>query len=548
MFSKWFVVSLFLILICCISFTSVLAQGITATVEVDLSLRVGAGTDWRLILVMPAGTQVNLDGQNGNGSWVRGITQSGHVGWMSAQFLSIDEATALSLPVISREAPITVAAPGGAAPVNDAPAPAPAEAAPSSGGAGVAASATTGVYIRRGDGTNYNFAGGLVRGQSFTIDGRNGDGSWVRGVSDRGVGGWVFAQYLTISGAQIQALPIVSGSAPATAPVAAAPAQTVASPPPAAAPITSTAPVSGFSYGGHISDFSDAADNAMRTAGGTWYKKQVRYTPGDDPSSVAWMINEAHNRGFRILLGVIGRVPQDLNTPGYFEQFASFVGGLAGIGADAVEVWNEPNIDREWPAGQIDPGLYTQLLAASYNAIKANNPNTLVISGAPAPTGFFGGCSGNGCDDAPFIAGMAAAGAANYMDCIGVHYNEGIVPPTQNSGDPRSEYFTRYYQGMVSTYYNAFGGARPLCFTELGYLTGEGFPPLPGAFAWAGGVSLADQANWLGQVVDIAAASGQVRLLIVWNVNFSFYGDDPMAGYAIIRPDGSCPACAAMAS
>jgi len=30
----------------------------------------------------------------------------------------------------------------------------------------------------------------------------------------------------------------------------------------------------------------------------------------------------------------------------------------------------------------------------------------------------------------------------------------------------------------------------------------------------------------------------------VWNVNFTNYGEDPMAGYAIIRPDGSCPACA----
>ncbi len=38
-----------------------------------------------------------------------------------------------------------------------------------------------------------------------------------------------------------------------------------------------------------------------------------------------------------------------------------------------------------------------------------------------------------------------------------------------------------------------------------------------------------------------------VRLMIVFNVDFSTYGADPQAGYAIIRPDGTCPACTALA-
>jgi hypothetical protein len=37
-----------------------------------------------------------------------------------------------------------------------------------------------------------------------------------------------------------------------------------------------------------------------------------------------------------------------------------------------------------------------------------------------------------------------------------------------------------------------------------------------------------------------------VRILIIWNINFLEYGADPMGGYAIIRPDGSCPACSAL--
>ncbi|MCZ2098314.1 MAG: hypothetical protein LC121_19005 [Anaerolineae bacterium] len=47
----------------------------------------------------------------------------------------------------------------------------------------------------------------------------------------------------------------------------------------------------------------------------------------------------------------------------------------------------------------------------------------------------------------------------------------------------------------------------------------------------------------------MAAENGSVDLIIVFNVNFTqFVDNDPQGGYAIIRPDGSCPACQALAS
>jgi len=150
-------------------------------------------------------------------------------------------------------------------------------------------------------------------------------------------------------------------------------------------------------------------------------------------------------------------------------------------------------------------------------------------------------------NDDRYVQGMAAAGAAQFMDCIGAHYNEGIVSPNQTSGDPRGNYFTRYFWGMVNTYSSAFGGARPICFTELGYLTPEGYGLLPEGFIWASDVSLAEQAQWLAQAVRLARNSGRVRLVIIWNVDFTNYDNDPMAGYAIVRPGGACPACDALA-
>lgn len=430
---------------------------------------------------------------------------------------------------------------------------------------GLITTITSRAAFRTGPGTEWRVLGYIEAGTPINVDAQAPGGGWVRGIVPDGTVGWLIETAIGAAPEQIEALPRLWVDAPFTlpAPAGAAPAPAAEQPAenpassneaaPAAPPapvVNAAPPPRGFSLGGHIAGYDEHSINAMHQAGMTWVKKQVRHSPGQSPADVAGLINEAKSFGFRIMVGVVGANKDFINQPGYFEDYAGFVAGVAALGADAIEVWNEPNIDREWPAGSIDPARYTQLLAQAYNAIKSANPNTIVISGAPAPTGFFGGCSGAGCDDNAYVQGMAAAGASRYMDCLGIHYNEGIVPPTATSGDPRgnSSHYTRYYQSMVNTYLRAFGNARPLCFTELGYLTPEGLPPLPGAFGWAENVTVAQQAAWLDQVVSMAARSGRVRILIIWNVNFTNYDDDPMAGYAIIRPDGSCPACAALGS
>jgi hypothetical protein len=222
------------------------------------------------------------------------------------------------------------------------------------------------------------------------------------------------------------------------------------------------------------------------------------------------------------------------------------MGALAAQGPDAIEVWNEQNIDFEWPAGQIDPTSYVNnMLAPSYQAIKAANSNVIVISGAPAPTGFDN--TTNAWADNRYIAGMRAAGAANYADCIGVHHNAGATSPSATSGHPGGSHYSWYFLPMVDLYYNTFGGARQLCFTELGYLSGEGFSGLPPNFSWASGTSVQEHAQWLREARDLSSSGGKVTMMIVFNVDFTFFdpAGDPQAGYAMIRPDGSCPACGA---
>ncbi len=312
-------------------------------------------------------------------------------------------------------------------------------------------------------------------------------------------------------------------------------------------PVAGAAAGGGFELGGHVLELNGNTVNLMNRAGMTWVKKQVRHTIGANATANAGIIDAAKSNGFKILLGVVGDKDQlGADFDGYVADYSQYVAGLAGLGVDAIEVWNEPNIDREWPAGQISGANYVRLLAPASNAIRGANPNTLVISGAPAPTGFFGtaGCTAQGCNDDVFMQDMAAAGASQYMDCVGLHYNEGIVSPNTNSGDPRGEYPTYYFNSMTNRGYNPFGGT-PICYTELGYLSGDGFDtPIPPSFGWASNTSVAQHSAWLAEAASIAAQSGRVRILIVWNVDFPFYtATDPMGGYAMFRPDGSCPAC-----
>jgi hypothetical protein len=114
-----------------------------------------------------------------------------------------------------------------------------------------------------------------------------------------------------------------------------------------------------------------------------------------------------------------------------------------------------------------------------------------------------------------------------------------------STGHPAGSHYSWYFPSTLDLYYNTFGGARKVCFTELGYLSSEGFAGLPTNFAWASGTSVAEQAQWLAEAVSLAASGGRVRLFIVYNVDFTQYdlSGDPQAGYAIIRPNGDCPAC-----
>jgi hypothetical protein len=392
--------------------------------------------------------------------------------------------------------------------------------------------ANTVANVRRGPGLEFGIQTTLQTGERVSLIGRNSAASWLQIRQANETEGWVRADLLNVNTAlNVNSLAVVAVEPPAAG----------VGPAPPPAPVAPPAAGGGsFELGGQTHTLGNPG--LMRDVGMTWVKFQHKWGPGDDPAGLAGRISQAQANGFKVLLSIPGGLyPSSID----YSAYVDFLGGVAALGPNAIEIWNEQNIDREWPAGQISPANYVnQMLAPAYNRIKSVNRNVMVISGAPAPTGFFGGCGPGGCDDAPYMAGMAAAGAANYMDCIGIHYNEGIISPNQTSGDPRGGHYTRYFWGMTNTYWNAFGGSRPLCYTEIGYLSAQDYDFLPASFGWAANTTVGQHAQWLAEAVSLSANSGKVRMLIIFNVDFTYYTqDDPQAGYAMIRRDGSCPSC-----
>ncbi len=271
-----------------------------------------------------------------------------------------------------------------------------------------------------------------------------------------------------------------------------------------------------------------------------WIALDVRFRVGAMPGAQGDTIAQVQGNGFKVLLSVSGDADEfaALDRAEYLALFTAYIGGLAAYGPDGIEVWREPN-------ALMTPEDYLRVLALSYRAIKTASPNTLVISGALRP---LDDPAAPGESDAAYAQQLAALGAADWADCIGVQYTLGAVSPVSTADDPRGDSPVYYLSGVSERAAAPFGEAKPLCFTRFGYLSPEGLSPLPPDYAWAQNIALAQQARWLMDAVGQAMADGRVRLLILFSLDASAFAEgSPAAGYALVRPDESCPACETLA-
>lgn len=104
--------------------------------------------------------------------------------------------------------------------------------------------------------------------------------------------------------------------------------------------------------------------------------------------------------------------------PADFEDFVNYAVAVASRYRDRIQyyqIWNEPNLGLEWGGQPVDPVGYTDLLCRTYRALKAVDPQIVVVSGAIAPTVDISGYNMNG---GVFLQRMYDAGAGGCFDIL----------------------------------------------------------------------------------------------------------------------------------
>lgn len=97
----------------------------------------------------------------------------------------------------------------------------------------------------------------------------------------------------------------------------------------------------------------------------------------------------------------------------------------------AYQVWNEPNLNREWGNQPPDAHAYVELLRACSAAIRQADPNAIVISAGLAPTG---NLDETAIRDDIYLDSLYRAGFQQSIDVVGVHAT-GYGPPSYGPDD-----------------------------------------------------------------------------------------------------------------
>jgi hypothetical protein len=247
--------------------------------------------------------------------------------------------------------------------------------------------------------------------------------------------------------------PTAGASASPAATEAASPAPTQAAPSPTA---PTAAPTPGAKANSSMTspDFGvqaflwwkpEVADRDLQLvqdAGFKWVKQLVSWqdVEGAGKGQYDWtnldrIVEQAEQHGLKLIV----RVSQDPdrpfwagNPPENADHFADFLTAIASRyqgRIQAYQVWNEPNLAREWGGRRPDPAGYARLLKTAYSAIKGADPKATVITAGMAPTGTDTEIA---MPDTAFYDKMYQAMKGNsdgYFDMLGVHAAGFAAPP-----------------------------------------------------------------------------------------------------------------------
>lgn len=224
--------------------------------------------------------------------------------------------------------------------------------------------------------------------------------------------------------------------------------------------------------------------------------------------------------------------------PDRLEDWANFCGVVAeryrGRIA-AYQIWNEPNLSREWGGQVPSPEGYVALLRACAEAIRAADPDAILISAGLAPTGDY---TDQAWPDDLYLQRMYDAGFQQYVDVVGVHapgYTAPEVDPADAPGGHRFFSF-RHVEDMRRIMIANGDAARQMAILELGWTTDQIHPDMQ----WFA-VTEAEQARNLVAAYQFAAEHWRpwVGLMsMIYMANPAWTPDNEEYWWAITTPDG----------
>jgi hypothetical protein len=228
----------------------------------------------------------------------------------------------------------------------------------------------------------------------------------------------------------------------------------------------------------------------------------------------------------------VSEVDLALNAPPEkLEDYRDFVERVAARYRGRIRayiIWNEPNLAIEWGGRPPDPVAFTMLLRTGYEAVKAGDPQALVVAAGLAPTN---SNDAQAMDDRLFLQAMYRAGAGAYFDILGAHpYSFGQAPdaPESDRNHPAFRRLAELHRIMVEH----GDRAKPVWITELGWTIEP--PPDQADIR----VSQEQQAAYLVAALELVRREWPwVELVTVWNLSRLTPGD-PFGGYSLLDERG----------
>lgn len=285
-----------------------------------------------------------------------------------------------------------------------------------------------------------------------------------------------------------------------------------------------------------------------------WYRvdKMVEMTNAAGLKMIAridrppvWAIIEYENDGIRV---TENQPPYRLSDLG---DFCSALAARYKGRIQAYQIWNEPNLSREWGELSPDPIQYVELLEVCYEAIKAADPDAIVISASLAPTG---NTPPLAMPDDQFLIEFYEAGGGEFFDVLGLNAPGYMAPPeiSPDETGPDSPYGTyrwhvfRHVEDMRRIMVEYGDSSKQVAILEMGWTTDsrEGSP-----YLWHA-VSQEEQADYLVRAYEYAETNWQPWIGLMTTIYFSdvaWTEEDEQYWWSITDPDGTPrPAYAAL--